>query len=281
MSFGGFMQRNKSKALVLSVCLNAVMFLVLLSIAYYKRDGIKSRVAKILAPSEKKIENLASAMNHDVFEPVFGRYDFPGAQRVIKVGFLGNSLTFHGAAEKIGWNHESGMAASSLENDYVHKTVRKLAEAKGVSVEYALINVADFERGFETFDFSRLSKIRDFPADFLVFQLGENVISSELKEKYDVFVEKYSDLVRSFENPQKIVCIPFWHDNDKVSAITQVSIRADAFLVDLSHLGGGLDSRNYASSEVKYKHRGVGLHPGDFGMENIADNIFSVLNAML
>ena len=37
----------------------------------------------------------------------------------IRVLFVGNSITRHGAAPQIGWYNDCGMAASSKEKDYV------------------------------------------------------------------------------------------------------------------------------------------------------------------
>lgn len=50
-------------------------------------------------------------------------------------------------------------------------------------------------------------------------------------------------------------------------------------MVDLSHLGSGADKQNYAESYKHYKQLGVGTHPGDYGMKNIADCLWTVFNA--
>lgn len=96
---------------------------------------------------------------------------------------------------------------------------------------------------------------------------------------YDGFVVKYTQLINyvGTGSSVKIVCLPFWHNTEKNQAITKVALNTHSYLVDLSHLGNGLDVRNYANHEREYKQQGVGKHPGDFGMENISDNIFTVL----
>lgn len=199
----------------------------------------------------------------------------------LKIAFLGNSLTLYGISEEVGWEYESGMAASSLKNDYVHKTINKIAKTKNISVEYAIVNIAVFERNFEEFDSNSLKKLKDFNADIIIFQLGENVAISDIEQKYEIFINKYTDLLTFFgEDIIKIVCTPFWYNKDKIYAITKVVLNTNSFLVDLSHLDGRFDGSNYAKAERKYDHPGVQVHPGDSGMERISDCIFSIVNAI-
>lgn len=277
------MEKKISKKLLASLLLNLVMFFTICGIGYYKRNSIKTKILKLFPErNEQKIEKLAKDMNKSIFEPINASYENNQSEKRIKIAFIGNSLTLHGVAENIGWNRECGMAASSLDNDYVHKTLRKIANEKNVSIDYVLINTADFERNFDTFENNRFEKIFDFKPEYIIFQFGENILENELEENYDIFIEKYKSLINCFgEESIKIVCLPFWHSAKKNQAITKVALETKSFLVDLSHLGNGLANENYASSEFNYKHPGVRIHPGDFGMENISDNIFSVFNVIL
>ena len=222
-------------------------------------------------------------MNQEIWKPRFEKLEKSNADSTIRIVFVGNSLTFHGISKDVGWVLECGMAASSLENDYVHKTVRKISESRNVSIDYAVVNAARFERQFESFDFAAMPTFEDFAPDYVVFQLGENVAKENLIANTALFIEKYSELVNRIgsKNSVKMVCLPFWHVNEKNQAITKVALDTHSLLVDLSHLGNGLDVRNYATHEKDWKHQGVGMHPGDFGMENIADNIFSTFNAIM
>lgn len=267
-----------------SICLNVIFVLVSCAFLYHKRDNIRDKVNQFrYFKSESEVEKLAKAMNQEVWEPRFETLNNPKADTTIKIAFVGNSLTFHAVAENVDWKRECGMAASSLENDYVHKTVKKISENKNVSVEFAVANAANFERGFWDFDFSRTKKLHDFNADYVVFQLGENVSKDNLNDNYEVFVAQYEKLIDTVCNEMatKIVCLPFWNVPAKNQAITRVALETHSYVADLSHLGDNVDVRNYASSEADYQHAGVGHHPGDFGMENISDMIFSIFNVII
>lgn len=54
-----------------------------------------------------------------------------GTQPVNKILFLGNSITLHGPAPKIGWTGNWGMAASSADKDYVHVLLNRITQATG------------------------------------------------------------------------------------------------------------------------------------------------------
>ena len=69
-----------------------------------------------------------------------------GQLRVGKVLFLGNSITLHGPAPKIGWDGNWGMAASTREKDFVHVLLSRIAKSAGGKPEVKIKNIADFER---------------------------------------------------------------------------------------------------------------------------------------
>jgi hypothetical protein len=64
-----------------------------------------------------------------------------------------------------------------------------------------------------------------------------------------------------------------------------VVLNTESYLADLSHLPL-LDKKNYAKDETNYpgnrsewKNEGIGIHPGDYGMKNIAQQLFIFVNA--
>jgi hypothetical protein len=208
-----------------------------------------------------------------------------------KILVIGNSIARHGKSEEIGWlPHDGGMAASREENDYVHllfKKIETLLPDKKVYLRVA--GSARFERGFSTFDFSTFDKLIDYQPDIIVFQLGENVNFDEVNTPL-LFQKRYVDLIYCFKkdrNPLIICTTPFFPDLQKNDVIEQVALTTNSYLADLSHLRL-LDNQNYAKDEIGYpgnqsewKVDGIGIHPGDYGMKNIAQQIFIIINASI
>ena len=69
-----------------------------------------------------------------------------------RILFLGNSITLHGPKPDIGWTGNWGMAASSEDKDYVHLVTSALAQHTGSTPQIMVRNIADFERGYATYD---------------------------------------------------------------------------------------------------------------------------------
>jgi len=55
----------------------------------------------------------------------------------------------------------------------------------------------------------------------------------------------------------------------------RASTEAGVTFLDISKLG--LDAANYARSERQINHAGVGGHPGDKGMQAVADALWTAL----
>jgi hypothetical protein len=198
----------------------------------------------------------------------------------IKIAVLGNSLSLHGIVENL-WDHESGMAASDLDHDYVHILLNKISEEKQYGIEYIVINISDFERDFEQFNYNRLEIVKEFEPEIIIFQIGENVSTEELIEKEEIFIRNYLKMIEYCDGKNVIICLPFWPVREKLNSITKVALESGSHMVDLSHLGSGIEPLNLAKSENKYKHPGVAAHPGDYGMNNIAEILYITINKII
>lgn len=80
----------------------------------------------------------------------------------VRIVFIGNSITLHEKAPQIGWHNEWGMAASAAEKDYVHLVTAEIERRLGCKADVRVRNLADFERGFKTYDFAQIQDLVDF-----------------------------------------------------------------------------------------------------------------------
>ena len=197
-----------------------------------------------------------------------------------RILFLGNSITLHGPKADIGWELNCGMAASAVENDYVHLLLRRFAAQDGGREPAARVaNIADFERGFAEYDPRQLQELADFQAGLVILAIGENVAALETTADQAAFSRAVSALLAFMTEKCKAVLVVrscFWPDAAKDAALRQACAQAGGIFVDISALAA--DERNYARSEREYSHAGVAAHPGDAGMQAIAAAIWDALN---
>ena len=183
---------------------------------------------------------------------------------------LGNSITRHGPLGEIGWYGDFGMAASKAENDYVHQLAIRLFEHEDVFI--MVRQLSDWERNYSNKALTAsLEEERNFGADEIIFNLGENVLplndEEQLKFKqalYDLFTEI---------NPKgaKIYFATcFWKNESVDEIIRAVAGELKMPVTELSDLGA--DERYMAVG--LFEHNGVTHHPGDLGMACIADRLY-------
>lgn len=242
------------------------------ALLYVKRESLSHALSEFSLITRSPTDHELSKLNSSPVLLAAGRYGNGSLKRAVKIQFLGNSISLHGISAQIDWTDAFGMAASSKTNDYVHVLVRMLSEETGSPIEWQVANIADFERGPQSFDWRRLESTLSFDPDIAIFQIGENVPSTLVNT---VFQNGYSELIHKVKARHKIICIPFWPDKEKSRVITEVALSTRAYLVDLSHLGGRVDPGNLAHSEKRNLHPSVAAHPGDRGMANIARSIFA------
>jgi hypothetical protein len=226
-------------------------------------------------------ENVLACFNNEHLEAVNDSL-MVGSEKTISCLFLGNSITYTGVPDEDLNKEKRGLASTRKEKDYVHVLVRQIAEEHHVNVRFSIINVADFERNFlvNSFPFEELSKASNQQPDYLIVQIGENVSKEDIINSPDRFERAYEELLDFFPNSKRIITIPFWPDYNKEYLITRVAIKTNSYLVDISHVGDGDDSKAFASSCRNYSKPGVGEHPGDYGMTKIAECIYAIFNAI-
>ncbi|MEO5892235.1 MAG: hypothetical protein ABIQ31_18455 [Ferruginibacter sp.] len=278
------------KLLVITNVLTATLlgfFLIKENYSKPVSNDSNTAIIKKATTADKVIsEKELSAMNNN-FHPVYEDFSTGNSTASFRVLVLGNSLSIHPALESIGWSHKSGMAASKISEDYVHILLAKVsAKLPGKKIIFRVANFADFERHPNSLSQTTIDSLILYKPDMAIFQLGENVN----EEGLPLFQSKYIDLIKSLQSgrPLPVICTtPFFPSLIKNKMVDSVTAKTNSFLVDISHLPL-LDSTNYAKNEAGYKGNrekwtvtGIGMHPGDKGMRNIAEQIFIAINGII
>lgn len=237
-----------------------------------------------LASIDERLKAFNTSKNTPVKDTVNNKKGNP-----FKILIVGNSISYHYASDSIGWKHDSGMAASNMKNDYAHlifEKIEKLLPKRKIAMR--IINLAVFERNFSTYNLKSLDKLINNPG-LIIFQLGENVTFDRINTQQK-FEDKYVALInylKKGKHPIVICTTPFFPSLEKNNIINKVALRCNSYVADLSQLTL-LNKQNYAVNEVgypgarsKWKINGIGLHPGDLGMANIAQQIYVIVNAAI
>lgn len=194
----------------------------------------------------------------------------------IRVLFVGNSITRHGVCDDIGWHVDWGMAASAQEKDYVHLVAAEVLK-EHPDAAFCICQAAEWERncyhGEDTFSYYR--EARNFGADVIVMRLVENCPQGDYDgERYR---EEYGKLL-AYLNPtgqaSVIITTGFWkHIAD--GAIREFAERKGYAMVELNDLG----EADCMKALGLFAHSGVANHPGDLGMQAIADRILEKMRS--
>ena len=197
---------------------------------------------------------------------------------------IGNSITYHDAMS-YWWNQGVGMAASDAEHDYVH-VLTSLLKDGGEEVVAANMNFYDWEaQGYDRGEtLSTLDSYLSPNLDLVTIQLGENVNDTSTLEK------DYEDLINyvSEKAPeaQVVVIGEFWKDEEKDNDKKAACDATGATFVDLSSMWNdmsfeaGMGTTVYGSDGEAHtiEHDGVASHPGDKGMQKIAELTYEAIN---
>ena len=192
-----------------------------------------------------------------------------------RILFLGNSITLHGPKADMGWDGNWGMAASSEDKDYVHLVTSALAQHNASTPQIMVRNMADFERNYESYDVDgQMKDLLTFDPYLIVLAIGENVPalgSDQAKAQFKAGVMNILRCALGKRHPLVVVRSCFWADPTKDEILKQACQEADAIFVDAGPLGR--EPGNAARSERSFTHDGVAAHPGDKGMQALADAI--------
>ena len=191
-----------------------------------------------------------------------------------RILIAGNSITLHEAKPEIGWYGSYGMAASAPERDYAHLLMAKCT-ARWPDAVFCIAQVAEWERqyaiGFEVLP--QYAPARSFGADIIIMRCIENCHNRTLDPV--ALIREYIKLIDFLQikkTAKVILTTGFWkHNGDSV--IREIGKEQGFPVVELGDLGE-LDEMKAIGL---FEHKGVANHPGDKGMQAIADRIWEVL----
>lgn len=195
-----------------------------------------------------------------------------------RVIFVGNSITRHGVLPEIGWLQDWGMAASSIEKDYVHLLVKKINNIEP-EASFCVCQVATWERNYKNGSeyLQSYESARAFEADVIVMRMIENCPVNDFDE--ELFYYEYKNLIEYLNPEQKakfILTTGFWkHPGD--DTVIRIAKEMGYPCIYMGELG--------EDDEMKaiglFDHEGIANHPGDKGMECIADMIWKKIRELI
>ena len=202
-------------------------------------------------------------------------------KRTEKCIILGNSITLHSICEY--WWGEWGMAASTRENDFVHKLENKI-RTNNKNIKCTPTNIAAWEQSLDINSIDLMTlKIYDY--DYIIIRLGENISNDTESIVCEKAFKELIDNIRNINSSANIfITGVFWPNASKESAIKNVAssenikyINIDKFCIDKNvHTIGdqvfGDDGQLHTINNDD-----VASHPNDSGMEAIAEELYNAI----
>lgn len=208
-------------------------------------------------------ENIVPSNNQNTFD--YYEYDKGEGVRVL---YVGNSITKHSPKPEIGWTNNCGMAASSIENDYVHLIQAKIKEIQP-DAAFSILQVANYEREFYTRNPENYYMgAKEFKPDVIIMFFGANV-----NREYDTAENPPKTFGQAYEDLRNFL----------VDGRDALVIHSQGF-----YIRPVLDAEKQKVAE-KYNEAFVNLedmrvleethgqfnHPNDYGMKIIADRFWT------
>ncbi len=192
-----------------------------------------------------------------------------------KILFVGNSITKHAPKADIGWERDCGMAASSLENDYVHQLIQTIRKEYRKDTSYAIVQAASFEFTYSTANIPELyAEIQDYDPDIMIMFIGANVTKSY--ETDPNITVKFGD---AYEKLRNYLCgkntVVFHSQGFYIRSILDKEKEAVAKKYGDTFIHIEDIRTNPATHDEIYNH------PNDFGMEQLAERFWQEIKNKL
>lgn len=192
-----------------------------------------------------------------------------------RILFLGNSITKHGPKSDIGWLNDCGMAASSKDKDYVHRLMYKVYNLDSYA-SCCIVQLAEWEYNYWDNQVlkNNYTEVLDYHPNIIIVRVVENVPADKLSD-YS-FADAYEKMLCFFNKDNKaeiILTTSFWWAGQRDDEIRFTANKYGYPIVELGHLG----DMDEMKAVGLFEHSGVAAHPGDKGMDAIAEAIWPEL----
>ena len=193
-----------------------------------------------------------------------------------RILLVGNSMTVHGPLARVGWSGDWGMAASCEEKDYVHQLLKMTAHKDAV---LGICQVSSWESQYKEGGdrLQQYASAREFDADVIVMRFIENCP----KDQWDgeVFQKQLDSLLTFLNKSGKaniILTTGFWrHPGDE--DIRQYAKEKNLPCIEMGDLG----EQDEMKAIGLFEHKGVANHPGDLGMETMAQRMYEEVKNLI
>ena len=242
-------------------------------------------ITYIIVPNKEKEEGVQYYEKDDDVDThiVFDGALKTGSDKTVDLLFVGNSITLTHPNNEYWWGTWGG-CATTRDNDYVHLLSK--AVSKNYPVRMEAMNLATWETQY-TDRAEMLDALEPYlreRLDYVVVFLGENVGNTETLESDFEYLIKY--VGEAAPNAQILIVGQFWTDEVKDTAKRDACEATGATYVDLTDLRDkeeyqcGLNTVVWGDDGEQHvvKHPGVAKHPGNAGMEKIAEKIAEQMN---
>jgi len=192
---------------------------------------------------------------------------------------IGNSITEHPIATQLGWNHVSGMAASSQSTDYVHVLENSLRASGSPnltllpvnrgSIFEQFYNNGQFPINYNDFTQDIVQAYGSNQVDLLIISISENINAGLFDQA--AFRSGLDSLIGSVPlKPGAMIVLrnSFWAGNDNSNAVLLDYAATKGYR--FANLDAIRERADYKASEYASINAAVAHHPNDAGHAAIA-----------
>ncbi len=218
-------------------------------------------------------ENVVSSVDQN-WENVY----FYGDGNGLRIMFVGNSISKH---RPLGsWTNDCGMAASSIDKDYVHLLVEKCKREYRENVSFCICQVANYERSLEQSTLeAEYSTAKGYEPDIVIMFFGANVPriagDGNLRVTAPEVVERFGkayELLRNYvvgENTLVFHSDGFYIRPDLDEVKKQIARAYGDTYINIEDIRNRVDTH------------GLFNHPNDLGMAELADRFWCSIKKRL